>query len=85
MGMEIGLTNVYNHRYFYTRLEEETKRADSYKKNLSLIMLDIDYFKHYNDTHGHQSGDNILRDIVFLLTKGVREQDVVAWYGDEEF
>lgn len=80
-----GLTNVYNHRYFYTKLEEETKRADRYKKSLSLIMLDIDFFKHYNDTHGHQAGDNVLRDIALLLKKSVRELDMVARYGGEEF
>lgn len=80
-----GLTNVYNHRYFYTKLEEETKRTERYKKSISLIMLDIDFFKHYNDTHGHQAGDNVLRDIALLLKKGVRELDIVARYGGEEF
>ena len=80
-----GLTNIYNHRYFYEKLEEEIKRAVRYKKSLSLIMVDIDYFKHYNDTHGHQAGDNVLRDIALLLKKGVRELDVVARYGGEEF
>lgn len=80
-----GLTNIYNHRYFYEKLEEEIKRAVRYKKSLSLIMVDIDYFKHYNDTHGHQAGDNVLRDIALLLKKGVRELDIVARYGGEEF
>jgi diguanylate cyclase (GGDEF)-like protein len=48
-------------------------------------MVDIDYFKFYNDTHGHQAGDNVLRDIALLLKKSVRELDVIARYGGEEF
>lgn len=79
------LTDVFNCRYFYERLEEETKRAERYQSSFSLIMLDIDYFKQYNDVHGHQAGDCVLRDIALFLKKNVREQDVIARYGGEEF
>ena len=79
------LTDVYNRRYFYEKLEEEIKRSERYETVLSLIMLDIDYFKHYKDTHGHQAGDSVLRDVALLLSNNVREQDLVARYGGEEF
>lgn len=79
------LTEVFNCRYFYERLEEEIKRAERYKNTLSLIMLDIDYFKQYNDIYGHQAGDSILRDVAFFLKKNIREYDLVARYGGEEF
>ena len=79
------LTEVYNCRYFYERLEEELKRAERYKGTFSLIMLDIDYFKHYNDTYGHQAGDRVLRNVALFLKKQIREQDLIARYGGEEF
>lgn len=79
------LTDVFNCRYFYERLEEEMKRAERYQSSFSLIMLDIDYFKQYNDVHGHQAGDCVLRDIALFLKKNIREQDVIARYGGEEF
>lgn len=79
------LTEVFNCRYFYERLEEEIKRAVRNKTSVSLIMLDIDYFKQYNDIHGHQAGDRVLRDIALFLKQNVREHDVIARYGGEEF
>ncbi len=85
LSIKDDLTDVYNRRYFYEKLEEEIKRSERYKTVLSLIMVDIDYFKHYNDTHGHQAGDSVLRDVALLLRNNVREQDLVARYGGEEF
>ncbi len=79
------LTEVFNCRYFYERLEEEIRRAVRYKTSVSLIMLDIDHFKQYNDIHGHQAGDRVLRDIALFLQQNVREHDVIARYGGEEF
>lgn len=80
-----GLTGLYNHRYFYDRLKDEMERASRYNRPLSLILLDIDYFKHYNDTHGHMAGDMILREVAKCLISGVRDVDIVARYGGEEF
>lgn len=85
LSIRDDLTDVYNRRYFYEKLEEEIKRSERYRTVLSLIMLDIDYFKHFNDTHGHQAGDSVLRDVALLLRNNVREQDLVARYGGEEF
>lgn len=80
-----SLTKVYNHSHFRYRLEDEFSKAQRYKIPLSLIMLDIDYFKSFNDSYGHQMGDIILVNIAQLLKDAVRKIDVVARYGGEEF
>ena len=81
-----GLTGLYNHRYFYERLEQEFARAQRYGLPLSLLMLDIDDFKVFNDTHGHPAGDLVLSGVGRLLTTQVRRDvDVAARYGGEEF
>lgn len=80
-----GLTEVFNHRYFQERMDEEIKRAERYHHPLSLIVLDIDYFKKYNDTYGHPRGDIVLKGIARILTDVTREVDIVARYGGEEF
>jgi len=80
-----GLTTLYNSRYFYSRVDEEMRRADRYGHPLSILIADVDDFKHYNDTHGHPTGDNALRDIASCLRNCMREQDLVARYGGEEF
>lgn len=80
-----GLTGLYNHRYFFERLEKEMHRAIRYKHPLSLIILDIDFFKNYNDTHGHLAGDAVLRGIAECIRSGARAVDIVARYGGEEF
>ena len=80
-----GLTDLYNHRYFQERLRAETERADRFNRNVSLIMLDIDDFKKFNDTWGHQEGDKLLKWFSNLCTRCVRGMDVVARYGGEEF
>ncbi len=78
-------TGVYNFRYLSERLLEEIKRAKRYFRPLSVIMIDIDFFKTVNDTYGHSYGDVILKDFTQLLKKSVRETDVVVRSGGEEF
>jgi diguanylate cyclase (GGDEF)-like protein len=85
MAITDGLTELFNHRYFMKRLQEEAARAIRYSHPLSLIMIDVDNFKHYNDTHGHPGGDKILRLLAGLLEKNTRSMDIVARYGGEEF
>ncbi len=80
-----GLTGLYNYRYFREQLQHELDRARRHDLNISLIMLDIDFFKHYNDTHGHPAGDVVLRTIGSLLRENIRKIDVAARYGGEEF
>lgn len=80
-----GLTNVYNHRYFQDKLKEKVEIGRKENKPVSMIFIDIDYFKHYNDLYGHQKGDNILKELAEIVTKSVREKDIVARYGGEEF
>ncbi|MDZ7271963.1 MAG: PleD family two-component system response regulator [candidate division KSB1 bacterium] len=80
-----GLTGLYNYRYFKEQLVHEVDRAARHKESFSLIMLDIDHFKHYNDTHGHLAGDKVLKDLARLLRENVRKIDVAARYGGEEF
>ncbi len=80
-----GLTNLYNHRHFQEKLMVEVKRAKEGKKSLSLIMGDVDDFKHYNDTNGHPAGDEVLRQIGKILKNNTKRGDIVARYGGEEF
>jgi diguanylate cyclase (GGDEF)-like protein len=81
-----GLTGLHNHRYFYERLEEEVAKSKRYGAPLSLLMLDLDDFKHFNDAYGHPAGDKVLRQIAGILRRQLRRQiDVVARYGGEEF
>lgn len=80
-----GLTGLHNHRAFQDYLEEQFQVASRNKQPLSLILMDVDYFKQYNDTYGHQAGDEVLRQVAEILKEGVREGDFVARYGGEEF
>jgi len=80
-----GLTGLYNHRHFQQRLREEFERIKRYSGELSLIMIDIDNFKNYNDTHGHPAGDKVLLTVANLLLDNARHSDIVARYGGEEF
>jgi diguanylate cyclase (GGDEF)-like protein len=80
-----GLTELYNYRSFHARLEQEIERANRYHRPLSLIMLDIDDFKAYNDTYGHPQGDVILAQVARILQQLSRSSDIVARYGGEEF
>jgi diguanylate cyclase (GGDEF)-like protein len=79
------LTGIYNRRYFFQRFKEELERSTRYGRRLSLLMLDIDYFKHYNDIHGHQMGDSLLKKLAQLLSINIRQPDFIARYGGEEF
>ena len=79
------LTGIYNHRFFVEQLTREVERHRRYSTPLSLLMIDIDYFKHYNDGNGHLAGDRVLRAIARLIERGVRQTDIVARYGGEEF
>jgi diguanylate cyclase (GGDEF)-like protein len=80
-----ALTSLYNRRYLTAKIEDELRRAMRHRRPTSLLLLDADYFKQFNDTHGHLLGDVVLRDIGRLLMEAVRETDVVARYGGEEF
>jgi diguanylate cyclase (GGDEF)-like protein len=80
-----GLTNLYNYRFFQQLLSVEMSRARRFQRPLSLIMLDIDHFKLYNDVYGHQAGDHALRHLATLLRRSSRSYDLVARYGGEEF
>lgn len=80
-----GLTELYNHRYFQERIQEEINRALRNNGVLTLFMLDLDNFKRYNDIFGHVQGDELLRIIAKQIQKNVRNFDVVARYGGEEF
>jgi diguanylate cyclase (GGDEF)-like protein len=80
-----GLTGLSNYRTFSERLAQEVDRANRYHRPLSLIMLDIDHFKLFNDTYGHPKGDHALVGIARALRELSRASDIVARYGGEEF
>ena len=79
-----GLTELYNHRYFQEQMLQCIETCKRYEKSFSLIMIDIDFFKKFNDTYGHQSGDAVLRQVAQILKKNVRSSDIVCRYGGEE-
>jgi len=80
-----GLTGINNYRYFRQRLGEEIERAKRYTLKFSLLMLDIDSFKAFNDQYGHLVGDNILKNIAIVIRNSIRNIDFLARYGGEEF
>ncbi len=80
-----GLTGLKNHRYFREALEAQFSLARRKGMPLSVVMLDVDQFKPFNDTFGHPAGDDVLREVARLLRDNVRDHDVVARYGGEEF
>ena len=80
-----GLTGVFNHRYFQEQLEVELSRAQRYDLHFSIIIVDLDNFKDVNDTYGHLKGDEVLRKVALFIKKIVRESDIVARYGGDEF
>ena len=79
------MTRLYIHHYFQERLHEEMKRSSRNNSPLSLIMTDIDHFKDFNDTYGHQQGDIVLKEVANILMKQARTTDKAARYGGEEF
>jgi len=80
-----GLTKVFVRRHFLERFEEELKRSIKRRNSLSVLLLDIDHFKSYNDTFGHLVGDGTLREVAAVIREHVRKVDLVARYGGEEF
>lgn len=79
------LTGIYNHGYFKMEFARQCSNALRGRYNLSLIMTDVDYFKNYNDLHGHPAGDRVLIGVANILKNNVRGGDFVARYGGEEF
>lgn len=80
-----GLTNVWNYRYFKMRIAEEMERAKRYERYLSLVIIDVDHFKEFNDQYGHQKGDMVLKGVTKVLRATKRTSDVLARYGGDEF
>jgi len=80
-----GLTGLYNHRYFQDQLAKDFSRAQRYHQPLSCVLFDIDHFKQFNDTYGHQTGDVILKTMGELILSSIRDSDLAARYGGEEF
>lgn len=85
LAIHDGLTELFNHREFQRLLRHEIERSKRTKKPISLLFLDIDNFKNYNDTFGHKQGDNALKIVAGILKEQVRQIDVAARYGGEEF
>jgi diguanylate cyclase (GGDEF)-like protein len=86
MAIRDGLTGVFNHRYFQEKLGEELTKAERYNKDMCLALLDVDHFKKFNDSYGHQEGDKVLRIVSQVIQSTVRKKvDTVARYGGEEF
>lgn len=79
------LTGAFNRRYLMEQLPREIERASRYGRALSVVMCDVDHFKHINDSHGHQLGDDVLKWFKDMLQQGVRASDWVVRYGGEEF
>jgi diguanylate cyclase (GGDEF)-like protein len=80
-----GLTQLINHKHFQVMLEKEIERAKRYKRPLSLLIMDIDHFKNFNDTYGHPVGDLVLKQIAQSIREKLRVNDSAARYGGEEF
>lgn len=80
-----GLTGLYDHKYFQLRLDEEFERAKKGSQPLSLLMIDIDQFKKYNDTFGHPAGDAVLERLGRLFARLSKKSDIAVRYGGEEF
>lgn len=80
-----ALTGLHNRRYLDEMLQRELRRASRAQQNLGLMMIDLDYFKKFNDAFGHDAGDAVLREAALCLIKGIRAEDFVCRYGGEEF
>ncbi len=79
------LTGVYNYRYFAAKIDEEKRRAARYDQPLALIMIDIDWFKRFNDNYGHEVGNQVLIGLSAVIKRCVRDVDILCRYGGEEF
>lgn len=80
-----GLTEIYNHRFFQNSLDNEISRSLRNETEISIVMIDIDFFKKFNDDYGHQVGDFVLKSFSATLKKEIRKYDTLARYGGEEF
>lgn len=80
-----GLTGLYNHRFFQESLAAELNRSIRYQHPFSLLFIDLDFFKIYNDTNGHLSGDKLLTDLAHLFEESFRKTDIICRYGGDEF
>lgn len=78
------LTGLFNRRYMEEFLEQELSRACRKEQPIGILVLDIDYFKHFNDNFGHEAGDIVLREVSIFLRQHVRKSDIVCRYGGEE-
>ncbi|NSB89074.1 diguanylate cyclase (GGDEF)-like protein [Clostridium saccharobutylicum] len=85
LAIRDGLTSTYNRRYFQDVIDEYTKKAQINNEDLSLVMLDVDNFKKYNDTYGHIVGDFILKKIANIMENSLRHDDIISRYGGDEF
>ncbi len=79
-----SMTGLYNHRFFQEQLSKQIEQCKRFNQKFSLVLIDIDFFKKFNDSYGHQAGDEVLRCVARKLTKSVRMVDIVARYGGEE-
>ena len=80
-----ALTKLYNRRHFESNLKREYMRAQRYKSSLSLAIIDIDFFKNFNDKYGHSCGDYVLKELAYIMLNTFRQTDMVFRYGGEEF
>lgn len=85
LAIRDGLTGLYNHRYFQEMLAMEAARAQRHQRAFSLLFIDVDHFKKYNDTYGHPLGDRVLCQLGEILKSRLRKSDMAARYGGEEF
>jgi diguanylate cyclase (GGDEF)-like protein len=85
MAVTDSLTGLYMRRYFMVKFQEELHRAQRYEKNLTVIMADLDRFKNINDTYGHSTGDRVLKIVAKFLQQNIRDVDIIARFGGEEF
>ena len=80
-----ALTKLFNRRHFDSEFIKEYKRAKRYNNDLSIAIIDIDYFKNINDTYGHLCGDYVLKEVAYIMTQNFRQTDTLFRYGGEEF
>lgn len=85
MSVTDALTKLFNRRHFDNEFAREYKRANRYKNDLSLAIIDIDFFKKINDNYGHSCGDYVLKEIAYIMNQNFRQTDILFRYGGEEF
>ncbi len=84
LGITDGLTKLITHTHFHNLLQKEINKAIRYSRQISIVMIDIDLFKNFNDTYGHQAGDEVLRSVSRIIKNNCRDVDIAARYGGEE-